>query len=812
MNNKQYHAMALRPASRAVLGALAIMLGSLAPASAVLGAPQQASPAPVRHYEVAAGPLGSVLSAFAADAGVSISGASALYAGLHSKGISGSYSVADGFARLLDGSGLYAADQGGRQYAVRQQPSASAVATLPGIAVRATAERSTSTEGSNSYTTPATASATGLVLSLRETPQSVSVITRQRMDDQNLLTVRDVLRNTPGIAVNQFDTERSTFSARGFDVDNFQYDGVPTTYKVQYSGGESEMDSLIYDRVEVTRGATGLLTGAGYPSASINLVRKHASAKQFEGQLSLAAGSWSDYRSTVDLATPLNEEGSVRGRIAAAWQDRKSFTNYYSNRRQIAYATIEADLAPGTVASVGASYQKNDPKGSNWGGFPLWYSDGTRTNFDRSVTTAPRWAAWSTEQTNVHATLEHVLGQGWKAQAQAMYSKHTEDTPLVFLAERPDRITGLGMLGYPNRYIGQRDQSSMDLKVSGPFSLGGREHEIIAGANYTVQHAEYNAKDALDPAPIGNFLAWDGNYPQPAWSESVLSEKYTTKQYGAYGAARLSLADKTKLILGGRLTRWDKDRIGYDGSARFAFAKSKFVPYAGVVVDLNDTYSAYASYTDIFRPQESQDRTGAWLDPLTGQSIEVGLKGELAKGQANGSIGIFEIKQDKLAQPDGAQRVPGTTTQAYYAARGATSRGIEGELSGRLAPGWNLTASTSHFRAKDRDGQDINSLSPRSTARLFTTWKAGPDITVGGGVNWQSKFYFDDDGPNGKERVTQEAYSTVSLMAAWQLSRQLHAQLNVENLLDKKYININTYAQGTYGVPRNIRGSLTYRF
>ncbi|WP_230521832.1 TonB-dependent siderophore receptor [Janthinobacterium sp. EB271-G4-7A] len=787
------------------------LLGSLA-LSAPASAQQHPQQAPARHYQVAAGPLGTVLSAFASDAGVSISGAASLYAGLHSRGLNGNYQVADGFARLLDGSGLYAVDQGGGHYAVRKLPSAADAATLPGIAVRATAERSTSTEGTGSYTTPATASATGLVLSLRETPQSVSVITRQRMDDQDLLTVRDVLRNTPGIAVNQFDTERSTFSARGFDVDNFQYDGVPTTYKVQYSGGESEMDSLIYDRVEVTRGATGLLTGAGYPSASINLVRKRASARQFEGQWSLAAGSWSDYRGTLDLATPLNGDGSVRGRVAGAWQDRKSFTNGYSNQRQLVYATVEADLAPGTVAMLGASYQKNDPKGSNWGGFPLWYSDGSRTDFDRSVTTAPRWAAWATEQTNVHATLEHALGQGWKAQAQAMYSKHTEDTPLVFLAERPDRITGLGMLGYPNRYIGARDQSSADVKLSGPFTLGGRQHEVIVGANYTVQHAEFSVKEALDPEPIGNFLAWDGSYPQPAWGELVLSEKYTTKQYGAYGAARLNLAEHTKLILGGRLTRWDKDRIGFDGGARFAFAKSKFVPYAGVVIDLNETYSAYASYTDIFRPQENQDRAGAWLDPLTGQSMEVGLKGELAGGRANGSIGIFEIKQDKLAQPDGAHRVPGTTTQAYYAARGATSRGIEGELSGRLAPGWNVTASASHFRAQDREQQDINTLSPRSTARLFTTWKVRPDLTVGGGVNWQSKFYFDDEGPDGKERVTQEAYSTVSLMATYQLSRQLTAQLNVENALDKKYININTYAQGTYGVPRSVRGTLTYRF
>ena len=113
------------------------LLGSLALAAPAFA--QQRQEAPARHYQVAPGPLGTALSAFAADAGVSISGASTLYAGLRSQGLHGSYSVAGGFARLLDGSGLLAVDQGGGNYAVRKLPSAAEATTLPGIAVRATA-------------------------------------------------------------------------------------------------------------------------------------------------------------------------------------------------------------------------------------------------------------------------------------------------------------------------------------------------------------------------------------------------------------------------------------------------------------------------------------------------------------------------------------------------------------------------------------------------------------------------------------------------------------------------------------------------
>ncbi len=773
----------------------------------------------VKNFNVAAGPLNVALDQFGRSAGINLAYDPELIQGLTTRGVTGTYSIGTALTTLLGNTGVEAIAQAGGGYSLKKSAgvhtgnTAQDSAGLPTISVNA--GRSLSTEGSGSYATPITAAATGLILSPRDTPQSVSVMTRQRMDDQELLTVKDILRNTPGVTVNQFDTERSTFSARGFDVDNFQYDGVPTAYKVQYSGGESEMDSVIYDRVEVVRGATGLLTGAGFPSASINLVRKHADSKQFSGQVSLSAGSWNDYRGTVDLSTPLNAEGSVRARVVAAYQDRESFTNYYSNKREIYYGVIDADLSPDTTISIGASYQKNSPQGSNWGGFPLWYSDGTRTDWDRSVTTAPRWAAWATEQTNVNGTLVHKLGQGWQAQLQGMYSSHTEDTPLVFAADWPDKVTGLGMTGYPNRYIGNRKQYSADFKLSGPLAVAGRTHELIVGGNYTRQSATFSVKEALDAQPLGNFLTWDGNYPQPAWGEPVLSEQYETTQYGVYGAARLSLSDRLKFIAGGRLSRWDKDRVGFAGGSAFAFAQTKFIPYAGVVFDLSEVLSLYASYTDIFRPQESQDRSGKWLAPLTGKSMETGLKAELFDGQVNASIGVFEIRQDNLAQPDPGSRVPGTTSQAYFATKGATSTGFEGEVSGRITPDWNLSASFSHFQAKDYLQQDVNTLAPRTTARLFTTWRLSGSwyrMTVGGGVNWQSLFYYIGNSPNGDQRITQGAFSIVSLMASYKFSDHLTGQLNIDNLLDKKYININTYAQGTYGTPRNARATLTYKF
>ncbi|QKV55721.1 TonB-dependent siderophore receptor [Comamonas antarctica] len=181
-----------------------------------------------------------------------------------------------------------------RWHAVEDGPA------LPTVAVTASVP-TVATETSGSYTTGVSGAATRLPLALRETPQSATVITRQRMDDQQLNSVKDVLENTTGISSRTLDSGRISFYARGFAVDSFQYDGIPTTF----FEGASFLDTAFYDRIEVVRGATGLLTGAGNPSASTNLVRKRP-RQDFHAAASVGAGSWDSYRAMADIEAPSN--------------------------------------------------------------------------------------------------------------------------------------------------------------------------------------------------------------------------------------------------------------------------------------------------------------------------------------------------------------------------------------------------------------------------------------------------------------------------------------------------------------------------
>ncbi|MDR1934709.1 MAG: TonB-dependent receptor plug domain-containing protein, partial [Candidatus Accumulibacter sp.] len=168
---------------------------------------------------------------------------------------------------------------------------------LPEISVSAQAENSGVSEGSHSYTTPVMNTATKLPLSIRETPQSVTVITRQRVEDQNLVTINDVMQNTPGIAITASGPQRDRFNARGFSIDNITFDGLPISLG-QYGGDALLADMAIYDRIEIVRGAAGLTQGAGNPSAAINLVRKRPTRDPY---LSVDgyAGNWDRYGLTA---------------------------------------------------------------------------------------------------------------------------------------------------------------------------------------------------------------------------------------------------------------------------------------------------------------------------------------------------------------------------------------------------------------------------------------------------------------------------------------------------------------------------------
>ncbi|WP_028946035.1 TonB-dependent siderophore receptor [Pseudomonas vranovensis] len=778
-------------------------------------------------YDIPAGSLSVALSQFAAASGVMITFSSEDTAGLPSPGLQGDFELDQGFARLLQGSGLRVVQAGEKRYVLAKVDNSGAV-ELGATSINAAGLGATS-EGTGSYTTGLSSTATKLPLSLRETPQSISVVTRQRMDDQGLNDLTEVLKQTPGLSVQSLGSERFNIYSRGYSVDNYQFDGIPTTLDiVSQVSAQSLADMAIYDRVEVLRGATGLMTGAGDPSATINMVRKRPTA-EFKGHITAGLGSWDKYRTELDLSGPLTPTGNVRGRMVAAYQQNNSYVDHYSQEKQIFYGILEADLTDTTVLTVGADYQKNDPQGSSSVAFPLFYSNGQQTDFSRSTNSAARWSSNPQDALNTFASIEQQLGYDWslKVAVNQMYIKRDDYKLATASWGFPDLNTGAGVRLYGGAGSTWQKQTGVDVQAQGPFQLFGRQHELIVGYNFSRYENRHSPlRGSAIEGTFVNFYAWDNYTSEPNTSNGKLYDGDTTiYQNGTYIATRLRPTDALSIILGARASdykyNYDLEYVLTPNSNRTTQYRESGVvtPYAGVVYDLNDIHSVYASYTSIYKPQSVRDASGATLDPREGDNYEIGLKSEFFGGRLNTSLAAYEIKQDNLAVIDPGQVIPGTTSAAYKAVSGATTRGFEIEANGELMPDWNVAASYNHSITEDADDERINTEAPANMVKLWTTYRLPGDLnrlTIGGGANWQSGTHITVTPSTalGTVKASQDQFTVVNLMARYQLTDQLSTTLNVNNVFDKKYISAldTTFFSGYYGEPRNVMLSTQYRF
>ncbi|MGH8331003.1 MAG: TonB-dependent siderophore receptor, partial [Pseudomonas sp.] len=461
-------------------------------------------------------------------------------AGIKSRAVSGSLEPSDALKALLQGTGISFQINGNSVTLVSGGGSSLQLGatTISGQALGLT------TEDTGSYTTGATTTATKLPLTLRETPQSVTVVTRQQMDDRGAKSVGDVLRNTPGITTQKYDSDRTEFSARGFAITNFQYDGINLPYDGVYGENPNNSDDAAsLDRVEVIKGATGLMTGAGDPSATVNLVRKKPT-KEFKASVSATAGYWDNYRTEGDISGSLNDSGSVRGRFVGALQDKDSYIDHYSQKKDLFYGILEADLTDDTLLTLGVDKSSATPRGSSWTGNAPYFTDGGRTDFSRSFNPGADWSRRDFDSVTYFSSLEQALANDWKFKASFDQKTTDHDTQLASASGGyADRATGEGNFLYWGRWEGHRVQNTADVNVSGPFTLGGREHELVAGfmASHSRQTGSTYDTSAFELVP-GSIYDWNGSLPKQDFPKNGKYER-TQSQNGLYLATRLHATD-----------------------------------------------------------------------------------------------------------------------------------------------------------------------------------------------------------------------------------------------------------------------------
>ena len=712
----------------------------------------------------------------------------------------GQLELSDGLRQLLRGSGLEFVQSIPGTYLIR-------AVQLDTVTVTARADHSGTTEGTGSYTqTGPTRSATGLALTLRETPQSVSVMTRQRIDDFKLETLTDVMEHTPGVTIDR-QGDGNNIMVRGSNV-NLQVDGLRQMASGWYANSQMlyTMDDMVeMDRIEVLKGSSGLMNGDGYYGATVNMIRKRPT-REFKASVGAGVGSRDNYRADVDIGGALNESGSVRGRLVAAAADGKEFRDHAKRSNQTLFGTLDIDLSERTLLNVGFTQRHREYYGAGSTSMIQAYAaNGQYMGLQpRAFNVGAPWSGYEQDTRTLFATLEHRFDNGWTARLRA----NAERTTMPY-GENGIWFTGIPAVVDVN-WAGDHANKNRSLAfdLQGPVQLFGRRHELQFGADTARTSSDtYSANRrynnvAFDYAGGGGAIV----RPDDLGSIAMNNHSYfSSRRHSAYAAGRFNLADSVKLIAGARITNYQQyDLTPYDYS-NFDFAKSDVVtPYAGLVVDVHPNVSLYGSYASIFKPQSAVDAQGRTLDPEEGQTREIGAKGEFFDKRLNASLAYFWMKTDNVAEATGEVTPDGISL--YRSVSGVTKRGYELELSGEIARGWQAQGSYV------QNSSNLNNYTylPKNQFKLGSTYQLGgalSGLTVGAATRWQSKT---TAGP-----LTQPSFWVVDLMARYRLNAHLSLSLNVRNAFDKSYFaGMRDFGrvQYTWGAPRSVNVGMRYDF
>lgn len=726
----------------------------------------------------------------------------------------------------------------------------------------------TATEGSGSLNGSMLSVGSKSPNSVKDTPQSVSVISEERMKQQNILNLGDAMEQATGVTVQQgSSSQEKIFYSRGYQINNIQIDGgSPFVIGDTIHRFQPFIDMSMYDHVEILRGADGLFNGnSNSPAGSVNLVRKKP-LDHYQLTYEAQAGTWDNYRTSLDVTGLLGFDGALRGRGVVTWTDRQYFYDIAKDDDKILFGSLEADLADKTLLEVGGSYTKR--RGTPWyGGLPV-YSTGADVGFSRHTALTYPWVYNTSETREFFTSLRQTFNDSWDATLKYTRLDQTNDSLDAFATGSLDvGGTTLGLTSNASKT--ESIQDGLDVNLNGSFSVFGLTQKVLFGGNYQHIQSGYTAPskggssvyrdaDGNDISPFINVLPFDPALPKPV----IPSDQYedaghdNIKQWGLYSRVEVSPWKPLHLITGWRLNGYTIETQGntpsYDSGS---FVNTPTVsnsttrdlerPYYAFVLDLASEWSLYGSYANVFQPQLSFiSLSGVPIQPLTGTSLEAGLKYAKSDGSINASISVYRLESSGAAVqvshinpqtglPDSSSVDLGGGRTGYYvnSTTPDLSRGIDFEVTGRVTPWWQASLGYTFNMNQQGGAADPNSkgvpistITPKHTFKFWNSFNLyGSDVLdrtkIGVGVLAKSASYSTGvicstlvDCTNFN--FVSPSYAVFSARADYQINDQWDIGLNLNNLFDRHYYEtVGTYQGGFwYGEPRNMLLSLRGKF
>ncbi|WP_019341767.1 TonB-dependent siderophore receptor [Stutzerimonas stutzeri] len=663
-----------------------------------------------------------------------------------------------------------------------------------------------SSEQSGGYTVQAATVGTKTPAELRDIPQSITVYTDDYIRDRQFVNLDDLAKYTAGLRTLTNDSGRSSIYARGYEYDEFNIDGLPAPM----ASIHGTVPSLSpFDRVEIMRGPSGLFSSTSEMGGVVNMVRKRPTS-EFQGSLTGRYGSWDQNYLEADLSGPLDDAGHVRGRTVVSRADSNGEVDYNENTSESFYGALDIDLGDATSLSLGLIHQTKDIAPHN--GYPT-DSAGNLLDWSHSTYLGADWNDFNGRTTDAIAELTHRFDTGGYGRLAVRGS--TRDTDYLYA------YTGSAVAANGNtRMVAagrdfQQDALAVDASYSQPFELLGQVSEFVVGSDFKRYDSDYrNGSAVLGTVDISGYQPTRFAKPNLSYSTRVSSDD---QEAGLYAKLTLRPIEKLALIGGARVSWYEGDATSTNLKTGVAASDEQHqnghvTPYGGLVFDLDEQHSLYASYSQVFKPQSETDTNGQLIDPRKGEQYEVGIKGSYYGGDLNARITAFQLTDENRATD--ADGLSGT---ADYAAAGkARIRGGEFEVSGYLTPQWELIAGYTYMETENLAGDEnvLFVLMPTHQASLWSkyTLAGGPlrGLGLGAGVSAMSDFSYERQGTT----VSAPGYAVVDAKLSYPLTEQLTATFDINNLLDRDYVSRvgSTSTFNFQGPSRNFTIGARYEF
>ncbi|MCH4875874.1 TonB-dependent receptor [Pseudomonas sp. TMW22090] len=756
----------------------------------------------IAHYAIVAQPLASALAQFARQNHLQLSFDAALAQGKMAPAVNGELNERQALAQLLSQSGVGWTVTDDRTLLLFPQPDSGALNLAPStITANAFVERADGPV--DGYRATRSATGTKTDTALRDIPQSIQVVSRQVLDDQQINNLGDALTNVSSVQRgNTHGGSSESFVIRGFKATTYAVDGMLINPLV--SRPEALRDLANVERIEVLKGPASVLYGRGNPGGLINLVTRQPSFTP-EAEVKAQAGTYDFYRLEANASGPLDEAGTLAGRMTVATQTDRGFRDTFrDSKRTYVAPTLRWEPTDSTRVDAGAEYiDQTSP--FDRGLIPQ--NGKISMNADRYL--HEPWSRDKAQKASVWFRAEHDVNDWLTLRQMTRWDQSHKDRYVV----------DLRTLGADGRTLSRRATDGderiktldMQFEAIARFATGGLKHTVLAGFEY-IDGKRNVASDRASLASIDIFNPVYGALPGAfAFNEET---DYKVESYSLYLQDQIDLSEQWKLIVGARYDDTRQRNSAIDASydvTRTNIDPSKVSPRLGLVYQPTDWLALYASYSTSFTPQSNIQRNGSVLDPEEGTQYEVGAKVDVIPDRLSATLSVFEITRENVAAPD-------PSDDNYSLQTGEQKvRGIELDVTGTPLEGWEIIGNISALDAKVTkdtaidvgnrlDGVPIMSGSIWSSYQL----QEGPMRGLGFGAGVIAVGERQGDIDNSYD---VSGYARIDASVFYDINENVRISLNGRNLTDRKYIEVVAGTDGNYaGAPASAIAAVSVKF